>query len=165
MDWLGAWELASYVVTVVGLPLAIVIFVVEQRKQRANEEHEIQQLLADNYTDFLRLCLDNPDLRLLGSSVTPDPTEEKAERIRALYSILISLFERAYVLTHADRLNPRQQRYWLTWEDFMREWCEREDFRLMLPQLLQGEDPAFAAHMRRIAAEEAQRTRTVQAVS
>jgi hypothetical protein len=37
----------------------------------------------------------------------------------------------------------------------MREWCRREDFRNMLPQLLPGEDPEFAAYIVRIADEEA----------
>lgn len=35
---LETWELLSYVVTVIGLPLAIGIFLYEQRKERENEE-------------------------------------------------------------------------------------------------------------------------------
>jgi hypothetical protein len=37
----------------------------------------------------------------------------------------------------------------------MREWCRREDFRARLPDLLYGEDPAFATYLRRLADEEA----------
>lgn len=37
---LETWELMSYVVTVVGLPLAISVFVFEQRKERDNEDEE-----------------------------------------------------------------------------------------------------------------------------
>jgi uncharacterized membrane-anchored protein len=37
---LEKWELASYVVTVVGLPLAILVFYWEQRRERQNEEEE-----------------------------------------------------------------------------------------------------------------------------
>jgi hypothetical protein len=40
----------------------------------------------------------------------------------------------------------------------MREWCRRDDFLALLPQLLQGEDPDFAAYIRRLAAEEGGRT-------
>ena len=61
---LETWELLSYVVTVVGLPLAIVAYVFEQRKERANEEEEVYQLLSDNYQDFLKVVLENSDLRL-----------------------------------------------------------------------------------------------------
>ena len=35
---LETWELMSYVVTVIGLPLAIAVFLFEQRKERENEE-------------------------------------------------------------------------------------------------------------------------------
>jgi hypothetical protein len=37
----------------------------------------------------------------------------------------------------------------------MREWCRRGDFCGRLPELLRGEDPDFAAYIRRIAEEEA----------
>jgi hypothetical protein len=33
----------------------------------------------------------------------------------------------------------------------MREWCRRADFRQALPELLEGEDPDFKAHIERIA--------------
>src|SRR5690606_26558648 len=56
------WEVASYVVTVIGLPLAIAIFLYEQRKERRNEEDEIYQTLSDAYNDFLRVVIDNADL-------------------------------------------------------------------------------------------------------
>lgn len=147
------WELLSYVVTVIGLPVAIVIFTIQQRQERQNEEAEIQQTLADGYTDFLKLALEHPDLRLLSANRTPDLSPEQAERVRAIYSVLVSFFERTYVLTVHRRMNSRQRRYWKSWEDLMREWCERDDFRDLLPQLLVGEDPEFAAHLTRMAAE------------
>ena len=38
MDMRETWELLSYVVTVLGLPLAILVFIYEQRKELQNEE-------------------------------------------------------------------------------------------------------------------------------
>ena len=43
------WELLSFIVTVIGLPLAIIVFLWEQRRERNNEEEEEYQLLADAY--------------------------------------------------------------------------------------------------------------------
>jgi len=51
-------------------------------------------------------------------------------------------------------MTDKQMRRWKTWEDFMREWCRRDDFRSLLPQLLQGEDAEFAGYIRRLADEE-----------
>jgi hypothetical protein len=36
----------------------------------------------------------------------------------------------------------------------MREWCQREDFYYLLPQLLRGEDPDFAGYIRNLADQE-----------
>lgn len=149
---LETWELASYVVTVIGLPMAISVFFFEQRKERENEEEEVYQLLSDNYQDFLRVALDNPDLRLFARTQTPQLTDEQRERKFIIFSMLISLFERAYLLLYEDDMQPKQVRRWRSWEDYMSEWCERTDFRAALPDLLRGEDPEFASYMQRLAA-------------
>lgn len=155
MDLLQFWELLSYIVTVFGLPLAIYVFLTERRKQRENDEEEIYVLLSDAYTDFLKLVIVNPDLRLLSRAATPNLSDEQRERMLALFEILISVFERAYLLEYEENMSPRGARRWSSWEDFMREWCRRHDFVGLLPRLLQGEDADFAAYMRRLAEEEA----------
>ena len=68
--------------------------------------------------------------------------------------MLVSLFERAYLLLYEERMSDKQLRRWRSWEDYMREWCRRSDFRVRLPVLLRGEDPAFVAYIRNLAAPE-----------
>ena len=152
----GTWELMSYIVTTIGLPLAILVFIYEQKKERDNEEEEVYQLLSDNYQDFLRVVLENPDLRLFYAPRTRDLTEEQRERMAVIFSMLISLFERAYLLLYDPPMSDDRLRRWRSWEDSMREWCAREDFREMLPELLGGEDPDFAVYIRTLAAGEPQ---------
>jgi len=98
MTALETWELLSYVVTVVGLPLAIAVFLYEQRKERENEEEEVFQLLSDNYQDFLKIALENPDLKLFSLQQAAGLSEEQLERKRIIFTMLVSLFERAYLL-------------------------------------------------------------------
>lgn len=148
---LEIWELLSYIVTVFGLPLAIFAFIKEQRKERENEDEEVYQLLTGDYTDFLKLVMENPDLKLRSQSHTQNLSEEQQERVLIIFEILISLFERAYLLSYDEKMTRKQLRRWLSWEDFMREWCEREDFRSLLPKLLQGEDPDFSVHILKLA--------------
>lgn len=152
MTTLETWELLSYVVTVVGLPLAISVFIFEQRKERNNEEEEVYQLLSDNYQEFLKIALDHPDLRLFASEETPALSEEQSERMFIIFSMLISLFERAYLLLYEDNMKEKQLRRWRSWEDYMGEWCSRADFRASLPALLRGEDPEFAVYIQKLAA-------------
>lgn len=147
------WELLSYVVTVVGLPFAIAVFIWEQRKERANEDEELYQRLSDEYSEFLKLVLQNSDLHLTAAKIHP-LTDEQLERKLVLLDILVSLFERAYLLVYEEDMAGQQRRLWKSWEDYMREWCRREDFRELLPQLLRGEDPDFAEYIRRLAQDE-----------
>jgi hypothetical protein len=154
---LQTWELLSYIVTVFGLPLAIYSFIVEQRKERENEDEEVYQLLTADYTEFLKLVMANPDLKLRSQTMPQDLTEEQQERVLVIYEILISLFDRAYLLSYDENMTGKQLRRWLSWEDFMREWCERDDFRRLLPRLLHGEDQDFAAYILKLANEVAAR--------
>jgi hypothetical protein len=102
---LERWELSSYVVTVVGLPLAIGAYLYEQRKERANEE-------------------------------------------MVIFGMLISLFERAYLLLYEPGLADAKLRRWRSWEDYMREWLGRE-----------SEDPEFAAYIQKLAEDKPARWR------
>ena len=147
------WELASYIVTVVGLPLAIFVFIFEQRKERDNEEENVYQLLSDNYQDFLKIALENADLHLFAATEIPQLSDEQKERRLIIFSMLTSLFERAYLLLYENDMSDKQQRRWSSWEDYMLEWLSRSDFRTLLPTLLRGEDPGFAAYIERLARE------------
>ena len=152
MSAIQTWELLSYVVTVVGLPLAIAVFIFEQHKERDNEEEEVYQLLSDNYQEFLKIALEHPDLRLFASEETAALTEEQRERMFIMFSMLISLFERAYLLLYEQDMREKQLRRWRSWEDYMGEWCNRADFRALLPALLRGEDPEFSVYIQKLAA-------------
>jgi hypothetical protein len=155
MTFLETMELLSYVVTVVGLPLAILTFMWEQRKERRNEEEEIFQRLSDEYREFLKLVLDNADLHLLRrEGARAELTEEQKERRLAIFGILVSLFERAYLLVYEDDMDKQTRRMWQSWEDYMREWIRRTDFRGALPSLLEGEDEEFTHYLRRLMEEE-----------
>ena len=149
-----AWEIASYVVTVLGLPIAIGIFVWQEIKERANEEEEGYQLLSNAYNDFLKIVLTHSDLHLRANEPLLNPSPEQNERMLVIFDMLISLFERAYLVAYSDRMTAQQKRHWNSWDDYMREWCRREDFFNALPLLLRGEDADFQIYIRRVAQEE-----------
>lgn len=156
MEWLQWWELASYVVTVVGLPLAIAVFIMEQRKERQNDDEEVYQRLSDEYMEFLKLVLDNSDLHLLHlDGVKVALTPDQQERKYVIFGILIALFERAYLLVFEEHMGRQTKRLWQSWDDYMREWCRREDFRTIMSHHLEGEDPEFREYITRIADHEA----------
>jgi hypothetical protein len=148
------WETASFIVTACGLPFAIFLFLFEQRKERDAEDEEAYQLLQDAYNDFLKIVLDNPDLQLRSMTARTDMTPEQRERALIIFEMLIALFERAYIVSYQPDLRGVALRRWNSWDDYMREWCQREDFYYLLPQLLRGEDPDFAGYIRNLADQE-----------
>ena len=148
-------ELLSYVVTVIGLPFAIIVYVLEQRAERRGEEEEIYQRLSDEYREFLKLVLDHSDLHLLRQDSTGQAfTEEQKERRHAIFGILVALFERAYLLVYEPRMDKQTRRMWQSWEDYMREWVRRPDFRDSLTVHLEGEDEEFTHYIKELVNEQ-----------
>jgi hypothetical protein len=148
------WELWSFIVTTLGLPVAIIIFMWQQRKERENEDEEGYQLLSNAYNDFLKVVLAHPDLQLRGNAALPNATPEQVERMLVIFDMLISLFERAYLVAYKPKMSDEERRRWNSWDDYMREWCRRDGFHSALPLLLRGEDPDFQSYIRRVASEE-----------
>jgi hypothetical protein len=151
MMTIETWELLSYVVTVIGLPLAIAVFALQQRKERLNEELLVYESLSDSYQKFLRVALEHSDLHLFSNEKTPALNAEQHERMMVIFNMLISLFERAYIMVYEEGVDTAKQRYWHSWHDYMREWCAREDFRGVLDTLLVGEDSDFCRYIRALA--------------
>ena len=81
-------------------------------------------------------------------------TSEQRERRAIVFSMLVSLFERAYLLLYEEGMSAKERRRWRSWEDYMREWCRRSDFRAALPPLMAGEDPEFVSYISALAQQE-----------
>lgn len=153
---LKAWEFASYIVTVLGLPLAMFALWREMRAERRNELKEIEQRedqlyveLSQQYTAFLEAVLANPELDLLGEADTaPTLTPAQSKKKRIYYELLIALFERAYILLYEPGLTGAAARRWQSWADYIEWWLKKPDFRGYALANLDGEDAAFAAFVR-----------------
>ena len=152
--WVNWSLLLANVVTIIGLPFAIIVFLLEKRKEALNEDEEIYQRLSDDYDDFQKLVLEHIDLRLLDETCTQGLSEEQRARMFIIFDLLVSIFERAFILVYEERLPKQRQRMWASWADYMREWIRRDDFFNMLPELLRGEDPEFARYLLGLVREE-----------
>ena len=84
----------------------------QQRKERENEEEEAYQRLSDAYNHFLAVVLANADLQLRSASALADATLEQRERMRVIFDMLISLFERAYLVAWKPKMSAAEQRRW-----------------------------------------------------
>lgn len=136
-------ELLSYVATVVGIPLAIWTFIIQERKERQSEQEEIYDQLMDHYDDIREKLFEHPELDQHDAPL-PDPESQRRQRI--LYEMLISLFERAFILLQGET-SPAYQRMWNSWIDYIQYWSNLPNFRAALPDMVRGEDQHFVAFL------------------
>jgi hypothetical protein len=148
---LQAWEFLSYLVTVLGLPLAGFALWREMRAERANEAKEIEQredeiyvALSQQYSALLESALAHPEIDLPEAELSP----EQRRRQAIYYEMLLALFERAFILLYEDAPSGQSGRRWGSWADFFAYWLKRPDFARYVEANLQGEDPAFVAFVR-----------------
>lgn len=142
MTWM---EFLSYVATVFGIPLALFVFVFEEKKERQAEQEEIYEKLMDHYARIQEKLFEHPELDQHDAPLN-DP--EATRRQYIVYQMLISLFERSFILLYGET-DPAYRRMWNSWEDYIAEWLQHKTFRDALPQLMKGEDADFVAYMAR----------------
>jgi hypothetical protein len=143
VNFLELMELLSYIATVVGIPLAILTFIHQERKERQSEQEEIYDKLMDHYSEIQEKLFEYPEL---DQHKTPLEDPEACRRQQILYEMLVSLFERAFILLYGET-DPAYQRMWNSWTDYIAIWSSRPNFRAGLPDMMRGEDADFVAFM------------------
>ena len=149
------WEFLSYLVTVLGLPIAVVTIWRELRAERVNEAKEIEQRedeiyvqLSQQYSSLLEAALAHPERDALDGASSANLSPEQRRRQAIYYEMLLALFERAFILLYEDAPSGQGGRRWGSWADFFSYWLKRPDFARYVEANLQGEDEAFVAFVR-----------------
>jgi hypothetical protein len=53
-------QICSNIATILGIPIAIILFINEKRKERRDREYGTYNALDEKYLDYLKLCMENP---------------------------------------------------------------------------------------------------------
>lgn len=131
MDILSQYfEFATFVVTLLGVPAAIFIYSREQRLQREEREYGTYDALDEKYIELQQLCIEYPELDIFDTPYkTPRKlTEEQEKQEEAIILIRISIFERAFLMYQRTPSKAKSDQ-WQGWEDEIKEWLERKNFR------------------------------------
>lgn len=153
-------ELISTVITILGVPGAIYIFIREARKDRREKEKEreenekereskeylVYNSLDDKYVDFLKLCLEHSDLNI--SHFDPDVrlTAKQEYRQIKIFEILVSLFERAYLL-YKNQSSQIKREQWSGWSGYIETWVKNKNFQNAWEVLGSQWDEQFSEYM------------------
>lgn len=124
-------NILSNLATFLGIPLVIIVYIRDRQQARQTREQDTYRLLQEEYSSFLKLCLDYPELQLhdyqpqMNIELSP---EQKKRQIIA-FEILTSMFESAYYFYNLGHSTEFKKRQWTGWEQFIIYWCGRKDFR------------------------------------
>jgi hypothetical protein len=136
-------SIASNISLILGVPLTLITLAQQERKERENEQQKIYDAMMGHYASIQDKLFAHPEI---DQHTTPLNDSEDVRRQRIVYEMLISLFERAYIML-SDETAPAYQRMWNSWVDYIHLWVDRPNFRILLPQMMRGEDPAFVHFM------------------
>jgi hypothetical protein len=128
-------EVVSQCIVVIGFPLALVQYYLATRKEQKDREYGTYNALDDKYIAYQELCLEHPDLDVWDvpdvsppNSQTPNPQTPKLKQERQLFTILFSIFERAFLM-YADMSTEVKKTQWSGWDGYIKSYCKRQNFR------------------------------------
>jgi hypothetical protein len=147
---LGGLEALSYLVVILGIPAGLVRYFVATRREARDREQATYDALDANFVSFHRLCFDNPGLgiddgtRELGAK--PPSPEDEVQR-RAAFTILLSLFERAFLM-YSDHSDEVRQQQWKGWDEYFRDYLNNPHFRQAAVALSAYWDRRFQGYLK-----------------
>lgn len=136
------FELLSFLVVIIGLPIAVYQYLRSKR-------YETYHALDEKYLDFLKLCLDNPQLDIFDvrDKNTGDEKVQERKREQIAFTMLFSIFERAHVM-YRRKWKWFGNKQWAGWQTYIDDFCVRENFRAAWKISGDTFDPAFQTYMK-----------------
>jgi hypothetical protein len=123
------FEILSYLTITLGLPVAILQFKHNAAKEQADREYGTYNALDEKYIDFVELCFENPNLNIFDIQDAASPeltaTEKKQELIA--FTMLFSIFERAYLM-YRGQVSSVRIKQWTGWYEYIQEFSRRPNF-------------------------------------
>lgn len=123
-------EIATFIITILGLPAAIFAYLQEQKSQRIEREYGTFDALDEKYIEIQQLCLEHPELDIFDTPfVKPkELSETQKKQEEAILLIRLSVFERAFLM-YQRATSQAKQGQWEGWEQEIIEWFSRDNFR------------------------------------
>ncbi len=122
---------AGIFVASIGLLIAYHTYKAERQNEKLEREFGTFNELDDKYVEFMYRCSEHPKLDLFSVPAIAGRviTDEELRIERALYSVLISIFERAHLMFEYRASEQMKQNQYQGWIECMKSYCMRDSFR------------------------------------
>ncbi|MEX5281947.1 hypothetical protein [Nitrospira tepida] len=109
--WKDILEELSFLIVLVGVPIGLIQYFRAVKKEQIDREYGTYNALDEKFLEFQNMCLAHPDLDIFDvPDKTPGTlTAEQQKKELIAFTILFSIFERAYLMYH-DQSTAIQQR-------------------------------------------------------
>jgi hypothetical protein len=123
-------QLLADFATFLGFPILIIVFINEKRKERREREYGTYNALDEKYIEFLKICMNNPELDLYDTplEIVHELSPEQKIQQLALFDILVSLLERAFLM-YKDQSDEVKKIQWAGWNEYMKDYAAHPVFR------------------------------------
>lgn len=121
------FELLSYIATVVGIPLAIIVYLLDKREDRKLKEKETLFTSHSLYVDYLKICLENPELEIYDITYNNENYSEKSKKEIIAFEILFAYLESAFHY-YKDQSNDIKGKRWNGWVAYIKGYVRQENF-------------------------------------
>lgn len=130
-------QAGANIVTILGITFALAGLVIsmrtffnERKKEHLEREYGTFDSLDNKYVEFMYACSQYPNLDLFSEPLGSTRVASKEDLIteRALYSVLISIFERAFVMFERRAGDELRDLQYIGWIECMRSYCMRQSF-------------------------------------
>src|SRR3954469_23575164 len=141
-------QIVYYLTLSVAGPLALIEYFKAKKRDRLANEYKIYDELNNRFFEYQKIALEDYDLDILDVP-NNDPSlgfDKKRKQEMVAYSILFSLFERAYLMfrSQGDAIRRRQ---WSGWKHFLNDFLRRASVRTAWQLSKQTYDTDFQAFM------------------
>jgi hypothetical protein len=149
-------DIINSFIILVGVPIAIIRYFISTQQDKERNGYMAYDSLDKEYKDWQKLCMDNVDLPVsdLDTATTVDDynklTADNKKKVKLAYTILASLFERAYILYNTKHnaievSKGFRDNQWEGWEKYIRLYSTAPVFSHIWKEIKQGYDEKFVA--------------------
>ena len=120
----------GFIITVTGLFIALRSFRQEKENERRDRAYSTFDDLDNKYVEFMYKCAESPNLDFFSEPAPKERTvtQEELRVERAMFSVLMSIFERAFLMFERLPDEEAKDRQYSGWIECMRLYCTRESF-------------------------------------
>ena len=138
-------QLIANLVIILSVPITIHKYFENLKSEQIKNDYNIYNDLDNKYIDFLKMCIDKPNLNIFEIDYENIKTIEERQELTS-YAILMATFERSYYICVIKSLGVPNEN-WIVWSSLIDRYCEKENFVKSWSILKYIWDPRFVEYM------------------